>query len=74
MPDDRSDVEGLPPVKDRAVGATVYLLPEDHRRLKMLAASEDTTLQSLFMDGIDLILQMREEAVVTRWAPRRKPR
>ena len=61
-------------LKDTAVCMSVYLRPDDHRRLRILAASEDTSLQSLIMDGIDVVLERRGEAPVSRWAPRRKQR
>ena len=62
------------PVKERAINMTVYLLPDDHRRLKILAAQTDSSLQALILDGIDLVFQRHGEAPVTRWQPRRKPR
>jgi len=66
--------DGTGALKDTAVCMSVYLRPDDHRRLRILAASEDTSLQSLVMDGIDVVLERRGEAPVGRWAPRRKPR
>ena len=62
------------PLKDTAVSMTVYLRPDDHKRLRILAAVEDTSIQSLLMDGLDTVLRQRGEAPVSRWAPRRKQR
>ena len=45
---------------------TVYLLPDDHRRLKMLAADEVTSIQSLIMDGLDILLTERGQPSVQR--------
>jgi hypothetical protein len=66
--------ENAAPIKERAVGMTVYLLPDDHRRLRVLAATEDTTIQSLAMDAIDALFATRGEPPVQRWEPRRRAR
>lgn len=63
-----------PILKERAVNMSVYLLPDDHRRLRMLAAAEETSIQSLIMDGIDAVLKGRGKKPVTRWEARRKVR
>ena len=62
------------PLKDRAVGMTIYLLPGDHRRLRMLAAAEDSTLQGLVMDALDMLMGCRGQTPVERWTQRRKHR
>jgi hypothetical protein len=62
---------GLPTLKERAVAMTVYLLPDDHRRLKMMAASEDDTLQGLMLDAIDMLLVTRGDGPVVRWQPKK---
>lgn len=61
-------------LKEKAINMSIYLLPDDHRRLRMLAVTEDTSIQSLVMDGIDAVLRQRGQEPVTRWEPRRKPR
>ena len=61
-------------LKEKAVNMSIYLLPDDHRRLRRLAADEDTSIQSLVLDGIDFVLEQRGQERVTRWETRRKPR
>lgn len=61
-------------VKDKAVNMTVYLMPDDHKRLKMMAVSQDTTIQALVMDGLDMILKGNGQELLTRWKTRRKPK
>ena len=53
---------------------SIYLLPDDHRRLRRLAADEDSSIQSLVLDGIDHILEQRGQERVQRWETRRKVR
>lgn len=71
---DEAERPRQPHIKERAIGTTVYLLPEDHRRLKMLTAGEETTFQALVMDALDAALMQRGEAPLTRWETRRKVR
>jgi hypothetical protein len=61
-------------LKEKAINMSIYLLPDDHRRLRRLAADEDTSIQALVLDGIDHVLQQRGQGRVTRWETRRKPR
>ena len=61
-------------LKTSAVNMSIYLLPGDHRRLRMLAAAEETSIQALVMDGIDTVLKARGQEPVSRWEPRRKVR
>jgi len=61
-------------IKDKAVNMTVYLMPDDHKRLKMMAVSQDTTIQALVMDGLDVLLESNGQKPLTRWKPRKKPR
>jgi len=61
-------------VKDKAVNMTVYLMPDDHKRLKIMAVSQDTTIQALVMDGLDVLLERNGQKALTRWAPRKKLR
>jgi hypothetical protein len=62
------------PLKASAINMTVYLLPDDHRRLRILAAKQDTTIQALVLDGLDEVMKKNGEPLVTRWAPRRRTR
>ena len=61
-------------LKEKAINMSIYLLPDDHRRLRRLAADEDTSIQALVLDGIDYVLSQRGQGRVTRWETRRKPR
>ncbi len=61
-------------LKEKAINMSIYLLPDDHRRLRRLAADEDSSIQSLVLDGIDYVLGKRELGPVTRWETRRKRR
>ena len=61
-------------LKEKAINMSIYLLPDDHRRLRRLAADEDTSIQTLVLDGIDHVLNERGQERVTRWETRRKPR
>jgi hypothetical protein len=61
-------------LKERAVATTLYLLPEDHRRLRRMAIDRDISFQSLMLDAIDLLLTREGEDQVTRWETRRKVR
>jgi hypothetical protein len=61
-------------LKEKAINMSIYLLPDDHRRLRRLAADEDTSIQALVLDGIDYVLNQRGQGRVTRWETRRKPR
>ncbi len=61
-------------IKARAVNLTVYLLPDDHKRLRRLAVERDTSIQSLVMDGIDRVFEGADLAPVQRWEPKRKVR
>jgi hypothetical protein len=63
-----------PGLKENAINMSIYILREDHRRLRMLAADEETSIQALVMDGIDAVLKQRGQDPVARWEPRRKPR
>ena len=59
-------------LKSTAVNMSVYLMPADHRRLRMMAAAEGRSIQSLMLDGLDLLLANRSEAPVSRWQTRRR--
>ncbi|MBS1058230.1 ribbon-helix-helix domain-containing protein [Gluconobacter kondonii] len=61
-------------VKDKAVNMTVYLMPDDHKRLKIMAVEHETTIQALVMDGLDILLERNGQQPLIRWKPRKKPR
>src|SRR4051794_22620545 len=44
-----------PVLKGKAIATTLYLLPEDHRRLRRLAADRDVAAQTLLLDAIDML-------------------
>ncbi len=69
-----ADKDSAALIKHTAVGMTVYLFPDDHRRLKVLAATEDSSIQSLAMDAIDALFAKRGQPPVKRWEPRRRTR
>src|SRR3954447_18987836 len=71
---DSPQAKPAPSLKEKAINMSIYLLPDDHRRLRRLAADEDTSIQTLVLDGIDYVLSQRGQARVTRWETRRKPR
>lgn len=58
-------------VREDAKALTVYLTPEDHTRLKVLAVQSGSSIQNLFMDGIDTVLKKHGEQPVTRWKTKR---
>lgn len=61
-------------VKEVTVATTFYLVPEDHRRLRMLAAERGVAAQTVLMDALDLILANANQPPLTRWETRRKAR
>ena len=64
--------EGL--LKARAVATTLYLLPDDHKRLRHLCSERGVAAQTLLLDAIDLLFAQAGEAPVARWETRRKVR
>ena len=69
-----AEARSTPQLKEAAVNMSIYLLPADHKRLRQLAAAEDTSIQSLVMDGIDHVLTGRGQDPVARWESRRRQR
>jgi hypothetical protein len=61
-------------VKETAVATTVYLLPDDHRRLRILAAERGVAAQQLVMDALDRLFEDAGLARLERWNTRRKAR
>jgi hypothetical protein len=61
-------------IKGKAIASTFYLLPEDHRRLRRLAADRGVAAQTILQDALDAVFAAAGEPPVTRWEPRRKTR
>ncbi len=61
-------------LKRTAIATTFYLLPDDHRRLRRLAADKDVAAQTLLLDALDMLLEREGHTPVQRWEPRRKIR
>jgi hypothetical protein len=61
-------------LKSKAIATTLYLLPEDHRRLRRLAADRDVAAQTLLLDALDMLFGREGQGPVQRWEPRRKVR
>ena len=61
-------------LKSRAVATTLYLLPEDHLRLKVLAAQKGVSFQTLTLDALDLLFDREGAPPVGRWDTRRRVR
>ena len=74
VPEPGTEAKAVANLKENAVNMSIYLLPGDHRRLRQLAAAEDTSIQALVMDGIDVVLRQRGQEPVARWESRRRQR
>jgi hypothetical protein len=61
-------------IKQAAIATTLYLLPDDHKRLRHLAADRGVAAQSLLLDAIDMLFAAAGEGPVTRWETRRRSR
>ncbi|SDB20204.1 ribbon-helix-helix domain-containing protein [Belnapia rosea] len=61
-------------LKARAVATTLYLLPDDHRRLRRMAIDRNISFQTLMLNAIDLLLTHGGEDPVERWETRRRAR
>ena len=64
--------EGL--LKTRAIATTLYLLPGDHTRLRVLASQRGVAAQTLLLDALDLLFAQERQEPVQRWETRRKVR
>jgi len=64
--------EGL--LKTRAIATTLYLLPADHTRLRVLASRRGLAAQTLLLDALDLLFAQEGQGPVERWETRRKVR
>ena len=69
-----SGVRQITDLKTKAIATTLYLLPEDHRRLRRLAADHEVAAQTLLLDAIDMLFMKNGQGPVQRWEPRRKVR
>ncbi|MBR0560696.1 ribbon-helix-helix domain-containing protein [Neokomagataea anthophila] len=63
-----------PDIKKRAVSMTLYLMPDDHKRLRRLAVDKDAAVQTLLLDAIDRMFDDNGMSPVERWGTRRKIR
>ena len=59
-------------LKERAAATTLYLMPADHRRLRVLAIDRGVSMQTLILDALDLLMARDGQAPVERWETRRK--
>jgi hypothetical protein len=61
-------------VKASTVATTLYLMPADHRRLRVLAIERNASMQTLLLDAIDMLMSDAGQGPVERWETRRKER
>ena len=61
-------------LKERAAATTLYLMPADHRRLRVLAIDRGVSMQTLILDALDLLMAREGQGPVERWETRRKER
>jgi hypothetical protein len=61
-------------VKERTAATSLYLMPADHRRLRVLAIDRNVSMQTLLLDAIDLLMKEAGQGPVERWDTRRKER
>lgn len=61
-------------VKASTVATTLYLMPADHRRLRVLAIERNASMQTLLLDAIDMLMSNAGQGPVERWETRRKER
>ena len=59
-------------LKERAAATTLYLMPADHRRLRVLAIDRGVSMQTLILDALDLLMSREGQGPVERWETRRK--
>ena len=70
VPEAVRDGSGL---KSSTVGTTLYLLPEESRRLRHLAVDLGSSLHDLMLTGLDKVLQEHGQLPLRRYEPA-KPR
>lgn len=61
-------------IKATTVATTLYLMPSDHKRLRVLAIDRNASMQTLLLDALDMLMADAGQAPVTRWETRRKDR
>jgi hypothetical protein len=61
-------------LKERAAATTLYLMPADHRRLRVMAIERGVSMQTLILDALDLLMAREGQGPVERWETRRKER
>jgi hypothetical protein len=61
-------------LKERAVATTLYLMPADHRRLRVMAIDKGVSMQTMVLDALDLLMAREGQPPVERWETRRKER
>jgi hypothetical protein len=61
-------------IKSSTSGTTVYLLPHELKRLRMLALTTDRSLHALILDGIDLVLAKDGQPPLERYKARTNDR
>jgi hypothetical protein len=49
-------------------------MPDDHRRLRVLAIERNVSMQTLLLDAIDLLMTRKGQPLVERWETRRRER
>jgi hypothetical protein len=59
-------------VKASTVATTLYLMPADHRRLRMMAIERNASMQTLLLDALDMLMAEAGLPPVERWETRRK--
>jgi hypothetical protein len=59
-------------LKERATATTLYLMPADHRRLRVLAIDRGVSMQTLILDALDLLMAREGQRPVERWETRRR--
>lgn len=58
-------------LKSATVGTTLYLLPEESKRLRRLAVDLDISLHELVLRGLDLLLDQHGQPPITRYQPKK---
>jgi hypothetical protein len=61
-------------VKAATVATTLYLMPTDHKRLRVMAIERNASMQTLLLDALDLLMAADGKPLVERWDTRRKER
>jgi DNA (cytosine-5)-methyltransferase 1 len=62
-------LKNRPGIKGRTLGTTVYLLPDESKRVRRLALDLDMSLHELLMRGLDRLLAENGQRPVERYQP-----